>query len=135
MKPTVPVTISGDRFTWLTVEKPGVADEAPIDLSLQPGEQVSFRFTPLPAAVLSTVNRLSIDLQHTSLGATTMPIFLYNWRDRDWEQVQLATNHTEFDDPARFLGPENAVVIRLNADLVGGYLHVDQLSVEQEGTF
>ncbi len=135
VKPTAPVTISRDRFTWLTVEKPGVADEAPIDLSLQPGEQVSFRFTPLPAAVLSTVNRLSIDLQHTSLGATAMPAFLYNWRDRDWEQVQLATNHTEFNDPARFLGPENAIIVRLNADLVGGYLHIDQLSVEQEGTF
>jgi hypothetical protein len=135
VRPTAPVTIAGDRFTWLTIEKSGVTDEAPIDLSLQPGEQVSFRFTPLPAAVLSTVSRLSIDLQHTSLGATAMPAFLYNWRDRDWEQVQLATNHTEFDNPSRFLGPENAIIVRLNADLVGGYLHVDQLSVEQEGTF
>ena len=133
--PTAPVTISGDRFTWLTLDKTSVADEAPLNLSLQPGEQVTFRFTPLPGAVLTNVSRLRIVLDHSSLGGSSVPVFLYNWAKGDFEQVDVATNQSDVDNPARFLGPQNAVIVRLSADAIGGYLRVDQLTIEQEGTF
>ena len=38
-------------------------------------------------------------------------------------------------DPARFLGPQNAVQVRLVADDIGGYVRVGRLAVTQTGTF
>jgi hypothetical protein len=38
------------------------------------------------------------------------------------------------DDPARYLGPENAMQVRLVADEIGGYLRIGSLGVTQRGT-
>jgi hypothetical protein len=39
------------------------------------------------------------------------------------------------DDFARFLGPQNAVQMRLVADEIGGFLRIGQVGVAQVGTF
>ena len=96
---------------------------------------MTFQFTPLPGAVLSHVSRLEIDLTHTSLGVNSTPVWLYNWQTQKLEQIDVSSGSGVVDNPRRFLGPQNAVIVQLNADSVGGYLSADELSVQQEGGY
>jgi hypothetical protein len=134
-KPTTPVTISPDRFTWLVEERSGIADISPLNLALQPGDQATFRFTPLPTAVLSDVDRLTIRVERPNIGTTNLPISVYNWSTSAWEEVQIRNGSRQIHNPTRFLGPQNSVLVRLNADSAGGYLRVDRLTIEQRGSF
>jgi hypothetical protein len=106
-----------------------------MNLTLQPGDDLSFQFTPLPEAVLDTVDQLTVRMERTSMGDADLPIYLYNWTRGEWEQVSLVDGERQFSRPSRYLGPENAVRVRLNADDIGGFLRLDRLVVEQSGEF
>src|SRR5690606_11365585 len=112
-----------------------LGERAPLNLALQPGEQVAFRFTPLPSAVLSRVDTLTLRLERASIGTQPIPVEFFNWDTDAWEVVDAAQGATTFDEPARFLGPQNAVLVRLASEAVGGFLRVDRLLVEQTGVF
>ena len=135
IQPTGRTTIAPDQFTWLGEGQTGLNERAPLNLSLQPGEQVSFRYTPLPSAVLDTVDRLTLRLDRTSIGGQPIPIELFNWETDTWEGVEVTQGDTRFNRPARFLGPQNAVKVRLTSELVGGFFRIEQLLIEQRGTF
>lgn len=129
------VTITPDQFTWVGEGQTGLVERAPLNLSLQPGEQVSFRFTPLPSAVLQRVDRLTLRLERISMGGQMIPIELFNWETDAWEMVEVTQGDTSISQPARFLGPQNAVLVRVTSDLAGGFFRIEQLLVEQRGTF
>ena len=135
IQPSGRTTITPDQFTWIGEGQTGLAERAPLNLSLQPGEQVSFRFTPLPSAVLREVDRLTLRLDRTSIGGQPIPIELYNWETDSWEGVEVMQGDTPFRQPARFLGPQNAVMVRITSALVGGFFRIEQLLIEQRGTF
>src|SRR5690606_16776708 len=107
----------------------------PYSLSLQPGEEVAFRFTPLPSAVLRRVDALTLRLERTSIGSQSIPVELWDWEADAWEVLNARQGATTIDEPARFLGPWNAVRVRLTSEPVGGFLRVDEVSLEQHGMF
>jgi hypothetical protein len=112
----------------------GVGEVAPVELNMQPGEEVVFRFTPLPDAVLETVNELWVTVEDLNVGGRQVPISLWDWKAGEWELYEVTREGIRVDDQARFLGPENAVQMRLVADEIGGYLRIGQIGVEQVGT-
>jgi hypothetical protein len=132
--PAGPVTISSDRFTWAVRAYSGLGEVTPIDLNMQEGEEVTFRFTPLPSAVLDDVQQLTIVLDSLNVAVRRVPLWLYDWRADEWVQVEVGREGlTLSSDFARFLGPQNAVQVRLAADEFGGYLRIGSLGIEQRG--
>jgi hypothetical protein len=140
--PRSTVLISTDQFTWTLQERIGLSEVTPTDISLQPGDDVTFRFTPLPDMVLNEVEELTLRIDRTNNVRLDVPMKLWDWDDGAWVDIQvLSENDTSIvntfpiRNPDRFLGPQNAVLIRLVADDTGGYLNIDNLSVEQRGQF
>lgn len=142
------VLITRDQFTWISRERLGLNDVGPNDLMLFNNTEAVFRFTPLPDAVLSEVDELTLIVERTRSTWSDGAVQLWNWRERDWEQVELDTNqriviedgtriHPDARDTdlARFLGPQNAVQVRLIRDQVGASIFVELLAVEQRGAF
>jgi hypothetical protein len=129
------VTIAPDQFTWIVESYNGLTDISPINMQLQPGEEVAFRYTPLPDAVLSDVSRLSINADDLNTGGRSLPIHLWNWETHDWEDVSVIDEVATIDDPARFLGPQNTVQVRLVADEIGGFVRLTRVTVAQTGTY
>jgi hypothetical protein len=135
VQPIGSVTISPDQFTWIGETPTVFGDRPPYNMSLQPGDEAAFRFTPLPSAVLGEVDALTLRLERTSIGIQSIPVELWDWEADAWDVVEAGQGATRIDQPARFLGPENAVRVRLSSELVGGFLRVDELLLEQHGTF
>ncbi len=137
------VVIPGDRFTWVALERTGItADLAPVNTVLQPGDEAVFRFTPIRGAVLDDVRELRLRLDSTGAVRSEVPLELWDWDAGEWTPVEMQQTENSttislytLSDPARFLGPLNAVEVRLTANESGGYMRIGRLSVEQEGTF
>ncbi len=129
------VTIAPDQFTWTLIGYDGDSIITPTNLQIQSDETITYRFTPQPAAVLSQVNELTISAESVSAGGVNLMIDLYNWVTQDWEERSLRNSQVIVSDPAPYLGPQNAVQVRILADPIGNYLRIGQLAVAQTGTF
>jgi hypothetical protein len=134
--PAETVTISGDRFTWHVVERSTINDIGPVNLGLNLGDQVTFQYTPLGNAVLREVSELSIYVDRDVNNQRTLSLEIWDWAREDWDRVSMqSSNRIRLRTPAAFLGPENAVRIRVTADALGGSPQLADLSIEQRGTF
>lgn len=129
------VTITPDRFSWTIREADGSGDLAPVNLTLQLDEQVVYRFTPLPDAVLNEVDALTIVLDDMSVSSRRVPMAIWNWREETWEELDVNRDGLTLDDPEPYLGPQNSVQLQLIANDIGGYLRIGRLGVEQRGRF
>ncbi len=129
------VVISPDQFTWALDEYLGTGEVAPTGLQMQSGEEAAFRYTPLPSAVLGQVDDLTIYAEDVNTGGLTLPIYVWNWTTQAWDSKQIRSETLTISDPARYLGPQNAVKLRFVADSIGGYVRVGRLAVAQRGTF
>lgn len=129
------IVIPPDQFTWVVREHTGLGEVTPISLALQPGEQIVFRYTPLPGSVLRRVDNLKIEFVDVSSGGRSIPLQLWDWQAEAWEAVDVTAFTHTITEPDRFIGPQNAVQLRMEADQVGGYLRAGRLVVEQTGTY
>lgn len=134
-QPSGPVRIAGDRFTWMTTERISLSDMTPVGLVMQPGDSAVFHYTPLPDAVLDSVETITIRIDNINTGGRVIPVYIYNWGRDDWEEVNVTAGSHVIRDPEPFLGPQNAVRLRLISDEVGGYLRAGRVTIEQTGTF
>lgn len=134
--PTKEVLVSSDQFTWMVSNRNSVTDLAPVGMALQQGDQVAFRFTPLPGAVLSEVNELSIIIDRGSNGTRTFPVQLWNWANQEWDELSITDGAAySLRNPEEYLGPQNAVEVQVIADEIGNYARIQDLSIEQRGKF
>lgn len=131
--PASEITISPERFGWVTQAYIGLGEITPVELSMQPGDQVVFRFTPLPDAVLKEVTQLRFRLDDINLTGRRIPIELWDWTAQTWVAREIGGQGTTVNDFERFLGPQNAVQVRLVADEIGGFLRLGSLGIEQAG--
>lgn len=143
-KPLGRTLITQSEFTWTAQTRSGLtADTAPVNTLLQPGDEVIFRFTPIQGAVLTDVDTLRIIFDNTGAGRVDSPLELWDWEARKWAQIDpepfrdtTAFSQYVLREPEAYLGPLNAVQIRLTADEGGvTFVRYDRISVEQEGRF
>jgi hypothetical protein len=135
-RPTGRTRITPDQFTWYVPSRTSMTDIAPLDLAFAPGDEVIFRFTPLPDSVLRRVDELSVFVDRSLSTNRSLPFQLWNWETQSWEDWRIQTgNQLTISNPQPFLGPHNAVQIRLTADSMGGYPRIDDLTIEQAGIF
>lgn len=129
--------ISADQFTWFAQSRSSISDVGPINIAFNPGDEAVLRFTPLPDSVLKLVNELRIYVDRNQNSNRNVNLQLWDWGISDWEiqSTKSSGNEIIVRDPQRFLGPENAVQIRISADAFGGYPSLNDLSIEQTGSF
>jgi hypothetical protein len=133
---TKEVLVSSDQFTWIVRSRNSVTDLAPMGMTLQSGDQVSFRFTPLPDVVLRQVSELSLIIDRGSNISRTFPIQLWNWENQSWDDLSVTDGAVySIRNPAEYLGPQNAVEVQINADAIGNYARISNLSIEPRGKF
>jgi hypothetical protein len=106
-----------------------------VGLVMQPGDSAVFHYTPLPDAVLDAVETITIRIDNINTGGRVIPIEVYDWQRDDWEEVNVTAGSHVIREPEPFLGPQNAVRLRLVSDEVGGYLRAGRVTIEQTGTF
>lgn len=133
--PTGTVTISPDQFTWVVRETFGMGDIAPVSVSMQPGEEVVFQYTPLPDAVLREVDELLVQIQNINIGGRTIPAYIWDWTISDWEEIDVINEIAAIPFPERYLGAQNAVRIRFLSDDAGGYLRAGRVVISQTGRY
>ena len=111
------VTITPDSFTWSIRDRQSTDGFFNNLRLINPGS-VDIRFTPLPGAVLETVESLYIEIDRsTSSAGREVDVLLYNWEAQMWEAVEFdALDFHTIDDAARFVGPRNIVDMRLDLD-------------------
>ena len=137
------VRIEADQFTWVAQERNSLSgNSAPVNTDLQPGDQVVYRFTPQPQAQLAQVQALHVILNLRTTGPDEIFPELWDWRTGRWRPVTLrrprarsTTRSAVIRAPQALLGAQNAVLLRLVLDDVGGSLRMDRLAIEQEGYF
>ncbi len=135
-KPTERTLITADQFTWTVIERSSLADLVPVGLRMQAGDSVAFAFTPLPESVLTNVDELAILLDRSGNAVRSVPVQLWNWARERWDVMQV-TGGRRFlvPRPAEYLGAQNSVRLRLNADDIGSFSTIQDVAVEQRGTF
>ena len=135
-QPTGATVITADQFTWFAQSRSSLADVGPLDISFGPGDEAVLRFTPLPDAILKQVNELRVYVDRNQTSGRNITIQLWNWTSTQWEDQQTTSgNQIVISNPARYIGPENSVQVHINADSIGGYPRINDLSIEQMGLF
>jgi hypothetical protein len=130
------VLVTADQFTWVSLSNSGGDTATPFGLSMQPGEETVLRFTPLPGRVLAEVDEFTLDIDHNSLVGRNMPIQVWNWDREEWDTFRFISNsRLTLNRPAAYLGPNNTVDLRIVADDAGGFVRIQDLSIEQSGRF
>ncbi len=130
-----PVVVSADQFVWSGRTLSGLGVVAPMLVRLDPGEEVTFRFTPVATARLDEVESLSVVFVGQTTGTRRLPFALWDWRRQQWVDMQAEDTQFRVPNPGRFIGPMNAVEMRLRSDDVGGFFRVERVAIEQSGRF
>ncbi len=133
-------TITQDQFTWVAVERDTTLNIGPVVMDGLTDLTLGFRFTPLPGAMLDRVDSLTLILDR---GANTSPvggtIQLWNWGLGRWETQRFDTSmRLQVNNPARFIGPLNAIQIQTLPRQVEGGLNsgtpsLSRIGIEQSG--
>lgn len=136
----LPVTVAGadakvvvppGLTTWTILDRdnPNVMEGAiPNDTFQVTDDQWGmFQFMPLPRFRLGEVSAIEV----TFGGQGNVIIELWNWNDQRWEIVEHDTNSVilRIDDAARFVGPENAVNVRLSGPESLSYNRVNLIEI------
>ena len=135
-RPRERATLTSEHFSWLTLDRQGVTGNGTENFSLFEGQSVEFLFHPLPGLALDVVERLLVDVDRGGGYAQALAIELYDWTREEYE-IFTYRDGSELDlsSPQRFLGPGNAVRIRLEYGDGMGTLRVRKIRIEQTGRF
>ena len=128
------VRVSADQFVWAVHEREATSSSAPISLRVGEGSRISFRYTPLPEARLDEVTQLRVRLTFNTGGNRNIPLQVWNWQRQEWEGFVAEGGQLDVDDPAAYIGPQNAVLVQLDG---AGNLpsDINTLYVEQIGRY
>jgi hypothetical protein len=96
--------------------------------------KMSYRLTPVPTSVLQTVDELVVMIERGSSSLANTEIRLMNWDTGRYEPLELTGERTIVNNPAPYLGPNNAVQIEIDRLLSAGALSITRVAVEQHGT-
>lgn len=134
--PRARVIVGQDQFSWVTLARLGASDVGPFNFALYNEAEVIFRFTPLPESVLATVEELTLIVRRPASIATLISVEVWNWRLESWDSITIDTSgRFIFEDHAPYLGPHNAVQVRIRRPDTGSTIFIEQMGVEQRGRF
>ncbi|TVR19359.1 MAG: hypothetical protein EA396_12650 [Anaerolineaceae bacterium] len=132
-------TITQDQFTWTSMERDTILAVGPVAMAAYSDIALSFRFTPLPSAVLNRVDELTLILERSAATRTGGLIEVWDWSAGEWVTIRFdESSRITLDDHQRFLGPLNAVQVRTVPRDEGGAISsgtptLSRIGVEQSG--
>ncbi len=134
--PSRRVTLTTEHFSWMTLERDGVIDNGPDGFSLFEGQSVVFLFHPLPGLALDTVEHMLVDVDRGGGYGQALHVELYNWLKEDYDIFTYRDgSELELSSPRRYLGPGNALRIRLRYGEGMGTARVRKIRIEQTGRY
>ncbi|MCY3977700.1 MAG: hypothetical protein OXG23_06340 [Chloroflexi bacterium] len=134
--PSEPATLTSEYFTWLTLDRKGVSDNGTDGFSLFEGQSVEFIFHPLPGLAMDDVSRLYVEVDRGGGYAQSLDTELYNWRSGEYDVFNFRDGEDlDFTSPGAYLGPGNAVRLRLQFDDRAGAARVRKIRIEQTGRY
>ena len=111
--PTETATLTSEYFTWLTLDRQGIADNGTDNFSLFEDQGVEYLFHPLPGLAMDEVRRLRVEVDRGGGYALSLGAELYNWASREYEVFDFRDGEElEFANPRAYLGPGMAVRLR-----------------------
>ena len=134
--PTSRATLTSEHFSWLTLDRQGLTANGTDDFSLYEEQEVTFQFVPLPGLALPTVEHLRVEVDRGGGFVNTVEVHLYDWQLGEYEIFGYREgNVLEFDAPARYLGPGNAVRLRLQHAGGMSAARVRDIRIAQSGRY
>jgi hypothetical protein len=102
-------------LTWSPLDS-NQTNYTPYDAYLDPNSALGFEFAPGLPVSLGPVQALTLHLRSNGLGglANTVRVELYDFTENTWvEQPSIVWGDNAIAAPARFVGPENNVLLRI----------------------
>lgn len=120
--------------TWSVAETDDPAtllEITPARFRVSDTSQAAFQFQPMPLARLASVSELAVQFQ----GYGPVVAEVWDWDREEWTALPFESDSTEIRirNPRRFLGPENAVTIRVRATDSVSYNEVEYVKVRYRG--
>lgn len=130
------VTIGADQFSWVSLEREGQSDVGPVSTRFYSDVELTYQFTPLPNAMLSEVTGLTIILDRVRNARGEAFYELWDWRAQEWDVIDVPFDeYLDIPNPTRYIGPQNAVQIRVGEVGLGNAFFMEMLAVEQRGRY
>ncbi|HVO68808.1 MAG TPA: hypothetical protein VMT24_02110, partial [Aggregatilineaceae bacterium] len=117
------VTETADPNTMLNI--------TPTSFQVSNANQAAFQFMPMPSVRLAQVQDLDIGFQ----GQGPLVVELWDWAEQVWVHIDLdpASTATRVTNAGRFVGPENAVNVRVSSLNGAAYSQVDHVEIGYRG--
>lgn len=125
--------VSADQFTWLLLQDEAATESTPNLISYLARGKVSYRFTPTPSSVLSTVDELIVRIERGSSQLENTELSVFNWNTGTYVPMRVPQGDLRIVDPQPYIGPNNAVQIELDRFIAAGTASITRVGVEQVG--
>ena len=111
-----PVELTPGMFTWSALDVNSQTNYSPYDIYLDPNVEVGFEFAPGPQLPGLTAQALTLHLFGYSVSgaASEVRVQLWDFSENTWvSQPNLVWGDNRITAPARFVGPQNNILVRL----------------------
>ncbi|MDW8299395.1 MAG: hypothetical protein RML95_08645 [Anaerolineae bacterium] len=129
------VELPSAYLMWTTTEASSRRDAAPYELFLQPGDVVIFRYVPMPLMRLREVQELRLFVKPGntySIGRGR--VALWDWQAARWVPIDVSNIAVRLvDRPWRFIGPENAIEVRVEVPNDSATAHFERIDLTLYG--
>jgi hypothetical protein len=132
---TPQVEVPPGLTTWTLIETNNpntMRDVSPsAAFQISPNDQAAFQFMPMPGMRLETVDELVMKFS----GQGSLVVELWNWSSQRWVPIYLSpdSKDTTILNAGRFVGPENAVNVRISTSDAVAFNRVESVEVAYRG--
>ncbi len=129
------VELPSAYLMWAVTEASQRRDAAPYELFLQPAESAIFRYVPMPLLRLSEVQELRLFVKPgNSYSVGRGRVSLWDWQAADWAPIDVSNVVVRLTDrPWRFVGPQNAVELRVEVPSDSATVHFERIDLTLYG--
>ncbi|MFQ3536655.1 MAG: hypothetical protein SNJ58_12335 [Aggregatilineales bacterium] len=129
------VELPSAYLMWTTTEASQRRDAAPYELFMQPGETAIFRYVPMPLMRLREVQELRLFVKPgNTYSVGRGAISLWDWQAAQWVPIDVSNVTVRLTDrPARFIGPENAIEVRVQVPSDSATVHFERIDLTLYG--
>jgi hypothetical protein len=129
------VELPSAYLTWTTTETSPRRDVAPYELFLQPSETAIFRYLPMPLMRLQDVQELRLFVKPgNTFSIGRGRISLWDWQAAEWIPIDVSNISVRIiDRPSRFIGPENAIELRVDVPNDSATVHFERIDLTLYG--
>ncbi|MCY3584058.1 MAG: hypothetical protein OXH44_15965 [Chloroflexi bacterium] len=129
-------TLTSEHFTWMALEREGISDNGTDNFSLYEDNAVAFQFQPLPGLAMRQVDAMQVAVDRGGGFTQSLEVHLYNWTRGEYDVFGYRDgNDLELSEPAMYLGPGQALRLRLRHGGGMGTVRLRDIRIAQSGRY